>query len=189
MPKGTELSEATKSEGTVTGTPATEATTKTSQEEASAALIASLTRILAGWTAPEFLTAVAAREGVELDPGAITMVTILSHEGPLRPSTLATNMVTGASNISKIASRLLAAGLIARIPDPSDARAQLLELTPSGKQVAKALVHAGNGMVDELLDGWSATERSDFTTLLSKFEASTIRFAAGLENGPGTSEN
>lgn len=172
------------------GIPFTDSLANTRQE-ASAALIASLTRILAEWTAPDFLTAVAAREGVKLPPGAITMVTILSVEGPQRPSALANSMVTGASNVSKIASRLLVAGLIARIPDHRDARAQLLELTAKGKQAAKSLVRAGNGLVDELLEGWSATERRDFTMLLRKFEASTISFTAvidqsGQKNDPAS---
>ena len=146
----------------------------------SAELIATLTRVLAEWTAPDFLTAVAAREGVDLDPGAITMVTMLSREGPQRPSQLATNMVTGASNISKITARLTAAGLARRVQDPRDARAQLLELTRSGEQVAAALVRAGTGLVDDLLNGWDDTDRTDLARLLKKFEGSTIALADGL---------
>ncbi|GAA4661599.1 MarR family winged helix-turn-helix transcriptional regulator [Arthrobacter cryoconiti] len=146
------------------------------------ALITSLTRVLAEWTSPDFLTAVAAREGVDLDPGAITMVTILARGGAQRPSRLAENMVTGASNISKILARLTAAGLARRIPDPSDARAQLAELTGPGHQVARAFVRAGNGLTDELLAEWSDTDRNDFTRLLAQFEKSTIAFAAHLSS-------
>ncbi|MFQ4147880.1 MarR family winged helix-turn-helix transcriptional regulator [Arthrobacter sp. LAPM80] len=153
----------------------------------SAALIATLTRVLSAWTAPDFMTAVAAREGVELDPGAITMVTILSKDGPQRPSYLAAEMMTGASNISKISARLTAAGLLQRIPDPSDARAQLLELTAPGKKIAVALVRAGAGLVEELLRGWDTTDRLDLVRLLKKFEGSTITFSAGL--GPATAAN
>ncbi|MDQ6740820.1 MAG: MarR family winged helix-turn-helix transcriptional regulator [Actinomycetota bacterium] len=92
-------------------------------------LIVALTRILAEWTAPDFLTAVAAREGVSLDPGAIVMVTILSRQGASRPSRLAAQMVTGASNVSKIVGRLTEAGLAVRGPDPSEARVQPVHLT------------------------------------------------------------
>lgn len=149
-----------------------------------AAIIASLTRVLAEWTAPEFLTAVAAREGVDLDPGAITMVTILSKNGPLRPSRLATNMVTGASNISKILARLTKAGLTRQTTDPTDARALKVELTPAGHQVAAAFVRAGNGLIDELLDGWPKKERAEFAHLLAKFEHSTITLSARMANEP-----
>ncbi|ALO65763.1 MarR family transcriptional regulator [Arthrobacter alpinus] len=147
-----------------------------------AALIASLTRVLAEWTAPEFLTAVAAREGVDLDPGAITMVTILSHDGPLRPSHIATKMVTGASNISKITARLSKAGLVERVSDPSDARAQRVQLTASGHQTAAKLVLAGNGVVGDLLNGWPEKDRAEFTRLLARFESSTIMLSNRLGN-------
>ncbi len=148
----------------------------------SADLIASLTRVLAKWTAPEFLTAVAAREGVDLDPGAITMVTILSKDGPQRPSQLAGAMVTGASNVSKIMARLDAAGLARRVPDPSDARAQLVELTGSGRQVAAAFVRAGTGLVDELLEGWPDADRVAFLRLLGRFEQSTVALSTRIGN-------
>lgn len=150
----------------------------------SATLIAALTRVLAAWTAPEFMTAVAAREGVTLDPGAITMVTILAKDGPKRPSQLAGQMVTGASNISKISARLIAAGLAQRVSDPLDARAQLLELTSSGEHVSAALAQAGAGLVDDLLDGWSDADRLDFSRLLQKFENSTVALATGLVQAP-----
>lgn len=155
---------------------------KTAPDADGAALIASLTRVLAEWTAPEFLTAVVAREGLELDPGAITMVSILSHDGPQRPSHLATKMVTGASNVSKIVARLSTAGLVERVADPTDARAQRVELSTAGHQVAATFVRAGNGMVDELLDGWQENDRAEFTRLLSKFEESTISLSTRLGN-------
>ncbi|PYI64313.1 hypothetical protein CVV68_22230 [Arthrobacter livingstonensis] len=148
------------------------------------AFIASLTRVLGEWTAPEFLTAVAAREGVDLDPGAITMVTILANTGPQRPSQLAADMVTGASNISKIAARLESSDLARRTTDPADARAQQVELTAAGHRVAAALVRAGNGLVDELLDGWPQPDRAEFTRLLAKFEQSTISLSARLAGKP-----
>ncbi len=66
--------------------------------------------IMAQWTSPDFMTAVAAREGVHLDPASLVAVTILGSYGPQRPSVLAARMVTGASNISKIAARLQEAG-------------------------------------------------------------------------------
>lgn len=145
-----------------------------------AALIEALTRIISEWSAPEFLTGVVAREGVELDPGAIKMVTMLAAQGPQRPSGLARNMVTGPSNVSKIAQRLTAAGLAERISDPNDARAHQLALTKSGRHVAGAFVRAGNGMVDDLLNGWSEQERQELLRSLQKLEHATMTFAAQL---------
>ncbi len=150
------------------------------------ALLTSLTRIIGQWTAPDFLTGVVAREGVELDSGAITTITLLSADGPQRPSLLAHHMVTGASNISKIVARLTAAGLAERIPDPADARAQLIKLTPAGKRVADTFVRAGDGLVDDLLTGWSEQDRDDLVRLLQKLEKSTINFSDHLRTTHST---
>ncbi len=143
-------------------------------------LISALTRVLGEWTAPDFLRKVAAREGLDLDPGAITMITILANHGAQRPSALSENMVTGASNVSKILARLVKAGLVVRVGDPLDARAQLVKLTPAGQSVADAFVRAGNGLVDDLLHDWSEKDRLEFTRLLQMFEQSTISFSAQL---------
>lgn len=160
------------------------------------ALIASLTRIIREWTAPDFLSAVVAREGVELDPAAVTMITFLSTDGPSRPSALARKMVTGASNVSKVAARLTASGIVNRIPDPADARAGLVTLTPAGQRVAQSFVRAGDGLVEELLRGWAPEERTELVHLLAKLEQSTIRFSTQLranhippgQSAPGTTE-
>ncbi|MFC8304291.1 MarR family winged helix-turn-helix transcriptional regulator [Specibacter sp. NPDC057265] len=142
--------------------------------------MASLTRVIGEWTAPDFLSAVVAREGVDLDPAAITMITLLSFDGPLRPSTLATKMVTGASNVSKVVARLEASGMVDRISDPADARASLVNLTPAGHLVAQSFVRAGDGLVADLLQDWSPQERTDLVRLLAKLEQSTIAFSAQL---------
>ncbi len=150
-------------------------------------LISALTRVLGEWTAPDFLRKVAAREGLDLDAGAITMITILANHGAQRPSALSENMVTGASNVSKILARLVNAGLAVRVGDPVDARAQLVKLTSAGQSVADAFVRAGNGLVDDLLHDWSEKDRREFTRLLQMFKNSTISFSARLAKpGPNT---
>ncbi|PQZ89521.1 hypothetical protein CQ018_15260 [Arthrobacter sp. MYb227] len=141
-----------------------------------------LNSILAQWTSPDFITAVAACEGVMLDPGAITMVRILRAMGPQRPSALAARMVTGASNISKIAARLQDAGIIHKLADPQDSRASLLALTDAGQDTADALGRSGDSLVEELIGHWPAADKSALLRLVSKFEAETRRVAAELRN-------
>ncbi|WP_318242108.1 MarR family winged helix-turn-helix transcriptional regulator [Arthrobacter gallicola] len=145
-------------------------------------LIEVLNRLLAQWTAPGFTTAVAAREGVVLDPAALTLLSILNNAGAQRPSALSERMVTGASNISKITARLEAAGLVRRTPDPLDSRASLIALTEAGERAGKALRRSGNSLVDQLLEGWDARDRSDLVRLLSRFEAETQRVAGTLRD-------
>lgn len=154
--------------------------------EQNAALIEILNGILAQWTAPDFTTAVAAREGVVLDPGALTLLTILNNSGAQRPSALAERMVTGASNISKITARLEQAGLVGRSGDPMDSRASLIVLTEAGQRAGEALQRSGNSLIDELLEGWSAEDRSDLMRLLARFEVDSNRVAATLRDTQDT---
>lgn len=146
------------------------------------ALMSSLIRIVGQWSAPDFLTAVVAREGLLLDPGSITVITLLAGGGPWRPSGLARQMVTGPSNVSKILARLTTNGIVERIPDPADARANLITLTPAGTAVANTFVQAGDSLVDELLTGWDDTERHDLVRLLGKLERSTTALSAQLRS-------
>lgn len=144
-------------------------------------LIATLQSIIAQWTSPDFMTAVAAREGIDLDPAAIIAVTILGSEGPQRPSSLATRMVTGASNISKIAARLQDAGIAEKTADPEDSRASLLALTEAGSEIAATLVSAGDALAAELIGDWTAGERKELLNLLTRFEVETKRVAEGFK--------
>ncbi|MFD0658240.1 MarR family winged helix-turn-helix transcriptional regulator [Thermocatellispora tengchongensis] len=64
------------------------------------------------------------------------VVNQLSYRGALRPSELAQTLGTGRANLSKIANRLVEAGLIVRVPEPSDERSVLLALTPAAGRSA-----------------------------------------------------
>lgn len=153
--------------------------------EQSAELIGVLNGILAQWTAPAFTTAVAAREGVVLDPGALKLLSILNASGGQRPSALAERMVTGASNVSKIIARLEQADLVERTPDPADSRASMVVLTGAGQRAGESLRRAGMSLVEDLLEGWSAADREDLLRLLARFEADSHRVAAALRDERG----
>ncbi|GGE95346.1 hypothetical protein GCM10011313_17900 [Mycetocola zhadangensis] len=152
-----------------------------SEHPYSSIFLASLTSVIAQWTAPSFLVAITAREGIDLDSTSITAISILDRQGPMRPSVLADNLGTGASNVSKILGRLETAELIERRKDDADARAWLVHLTPAGAEVAAAFIRAGDGMLRELLDGWSEKERHLLTQLMQRLDASTRAFAATLD--------
>ncbi len=149
-----------------------------------AVLIETLNNILAQWTAPDFTTAVAAREGVALDPGALTLLTILNHIGPQRPSALAERMVTGASNISKITARLEQGGLVGRSADATDLRASLIGLTEAGHRAGRALQRSGSSLIGEVLDSWGPEDRSDLVRLLARFDTDSHRVAGTLRDTP-----
>lgn len=139
-------------------------------------LLDSLVRVMGLWTSGDFLAAVAAREGIDLDTPAIVVLTVVWRQGPQRPSAIAEHLSTGPSNVSKILRRLDAAGLTERREDPDDARASRVRLTEAGAHVARTFVAAGDALVDELLDGWSAQDRVAFAELMQRFERASESF-------------
>ena len=144
--------------------------------------LSSLTSVISQWTAPSFLVAVTAREGIDLDSTSIAAISVLDRIGPQRPSALADHLVTGASNVSKVLGRLEASNLIERRKDTADARATLIHLTPAGADVAAAFIRAGDGMLNELLDGWSEKEKHLLTQLTQRLDVSTRAFAAKINS-------
>ncbi|WP_320537056.1 MarR family winged helix-turn-helix transcriptional regulator [Pseudarthrobacter sp. IC2-21] len=154
--------------------------------EENAGLIRALRGILAQWTAPEFITAVARREDLHFDPGALKILTILNSFGAQRPSALASRMVTGASNISKITTRLAQARMVERTSDPRDSRATLIGLTESGRRAAISLERSGNSLVVDLLGSWSPADRNELLRLLTRFEIESHRVAALMTVGTAT---
>jgi DNA-binding MarR family transcriptional regulator len=139
-------------------------------------LLDSLVRVLGLWTSGDFLAAVAAREGVDLDTPAIVVLTVVWRQGPRRPSAIAEHLSTGKSNVSKILRRLDDAGLTERREDPDDARAARVHLTEEGARVARTFVEAGDALVDELLAGWAPEDRVVFAQLMRRFEGASQEF-------------
>lgn len=149
-------------------------------------LVASVTHLIGTWTGADFIASVARSEGVDIGNPSIVVITLVANGGPQRPSALSDALVTGASNVSKILSRLERDGLVERRADPLDARASLVHLTERGDDVARALVRAGDRLIDDLLADWTEADRSDFTRLMTKFDASSTAFAAGTQNPANT---
>jgi len=85
---------------------------------------------------------------------------------PSSMSSLANHLACDASNVTGIADRLAAAGLLSRVPG-ADRRITLLQLTPEGRAVRADLadrVAQGSTVMAKLDDG----ERRHLTRLLTK---------------------
>jgi len=129
--------------------------------------IASLVRIVTVWTSDAFQELLVGRP--ELPPQALTAIHLLSARGAHRPAQLAATLHLSAAGTSRLVEGLAAAGLVARVPDETDARATLVGLTAEGASFARELVLVGDRLADELMAGWSATDRASFTSLAHRF--------------------
>lgn len=80
-------------------------------------------------------------------------------------------MVTNG-NVTGLIDRLVTEGLVARQPSPRDRRAQLVRLTPAGKQAFDAMIPKHQDFIAERFDGLSRAELADLHRLLGKLKTS-----------------
>lgn len=80
-------------------------------------------------------------------------------------------MVTNG-NVTGLIDRLVTEGLVARQPAPHDRRAQLVRLTPAGKQAFDAMIPKHQAFIAERFDGLSRAELAELHRLLGKLKTS-----------------
>jgi DNA-binding MarR family transcriptional regulator len=101
----------------------------------------------------------------------------LRIEGPpyrMSPSRLNRVLSLSSGGVTKTIDRLESAGLVKRMPDPSDGRGVLVELTARGRKMAAHIFDAGLRKYSETLDLLSRSERrrlvASLSTLLDAFD-------------------
>jgi DNA-binding MarR family transcriptional regulator len=114
-------------------------------------------------------TDVFARYGISW--GEYLVIAALRRAGPpfrMNPTTLFNSVILSSGAMTNRLDRLEEMGLIRRLPDPTDRRGRLVELTTKGRElVDKAVVeHLANEQ--RLLSGLGAAERKKLADLLRK---------------------
>ena len=94
----------------------------------------------------------------------------LERAGPegLTLGEVSRRMMVSNGNVTGIAARLVAEGLIARRPDPADRRAGTLRLTPRGRREFARQSAAHEGWIAELLAGLAPAEQAALHRLLGR---------------------
>jgi DNA-binding MarR family transcriptional regulator len=108
-------------------------------------------------------------DGLDLERAAYILLGRIAGAGPARLSALADDVSLDLSTVSRQVGALESAGLVARAPDPTDGRAVLVEATPRGLEVFARNRELWHDALRDLLAGWTATERSEFTRLFTRF--------------------
>jgi DNA-binding MarR family transcriptional regulator len=104
-----------------------------------------------------------------LDPATYPVLSGLARIGPVSASRLGELIGFDRTVTTRYASRLEAAGLLARSRDPRDARATLLELTPAGRAAASTVRRQLVGAIEEVLADWPKRDAERFAVALEKF--------------------
>jgi len=123
----------------------------------------------------------APRQHPAVDPSHYPVLFCLSG-APLRVSAVAESIHSDVSTVSRQVSHLVQHGLLEKIGDPDDGRAQLLSLSPTGREVIDKLVRGRGQWFGQLLASWSDEDVRAFDAYLTRFgddlEAFKTRVAA-----------
>jgi DNA-binding MarR family transcriptional regulator len=104
-----------------------------------------------------------------VDASGAAILGRLDELGPSRLSTLATVLCLDLSTVSRQVPALERHGWVVRQRDPEDHRAQLLELTPLGREVLADVRDSRNDVLRRLLPDWTDRELQTFASQLARF--------------------
>lgn len=106
-----------------------------------------------------------------LSRGEVGLLGALSAAGPdslLTPTILMRRLLLSSAGVTSRLDRMERAGLVRRLPDPSDRRGVLIELTPEGKRVMQEAVEANARDSQQFLSPLTEPERSMLDRTLRK---------------------
>lgn len=107
----------------------------------------------------------------DLTPSQYTLLTLLEPGDGQRLIALSDRLLVARSTITRLIDQMEAAGLVQRINDPDDRRAQRVALTPAGQAVLKHAYRAHEQSLEESLASLSEAERQALVVLLHKLRS------------------
>ena len=106
--------------------------------------------------------------GDEIDYSAIPILKLLSHQGPMRLSALASVLGLDASTVSRHVRQLEDRGLLERTEDPDDGRASRVAVSEQGNGCLAKGFETRRHVITHALDGISEAEREMLRDLLHR---------------------
>jgi DNA-binding MarR family transcriptional regulator len=146
-------------------------------------LLASLAEFAHQWNHPDFSADNIARVHPHVGVPGSRLLMVLATRGDLRPSDLAAELLTGASNVSKLLAHLEGLGLVERRTDAGDARVVRVHLTESGATVAAQIVAAGDRTIEYMTRDWTADEIRTHAAQTRRLAAAGRDYVRELRSG------
>jgi DNA-binding MarR family transcriptional regulator len=115
----------------------------------------------------------APRQHPAVDTAAYPVLFTLAAE-PQRVSTLAELVHSDVSTVSRQVSTLAAHGLLEKVSDPEDGRAQVVRLSTEGQELVARIQHTRNEWFATLLADWDHEDAADFAAHLERFGATLL---------------
>jgi len=104
----------------------------------------------------------------DLDGAAYGLLVLLDDAGPLRASDVVTRLGLDKSTVSRQVASLVALGLVDRVPDPDDGRAQVLSTSAEGHTRLSRLRDARRQRWEADLADWETTDVATLAQLLGR---------------------
>jgi DNA-binding MarR family transcriptional regulator len=111
---------------------------------------------------------------VGVDESTYPVLSGLARSGSTTASRLAEQIGLDRTVTTRHATRLEQAGLIARAPDPADARATVLTLTPQGRDAVTTMRTRLQQVIDDALSAWTPAEAESFARNLRQLVTALI---------------
>jgi len=114
------------------------------------------------------------------DPTTLDLLVRLdiAQEGSLRAVELCRQLMLSPSHVSRRLDRAEQAGLVNRVPDPEDRRAQRVSLSAEGRRVVTEFAPRLGEVVNEVTGGLEAREIDLLVDLLGRIEGAARRAAS-----------
>ncbi|MEU9457151.1 MarR family transcriptional regulator [Streptomyces sp. NPDC048277] len=119
-----------------------------------------------------------ATAGLLLDRAAVAILRQIAESEPMRPGVLAVRLSVEASHVTRQLRQLEQSGLVIRVPDPDDRRAQRVQITDAGVAVFGRVRDANRRGIQAALAGWSP---EDLRQLAALFRRMVHDFVANAE--------
>lgn len=125
------------------------------------------------------LSSTGGRDQTRVDLVDVEILRLLAARGDKRPSFVADEFGLTRTSISRRVSLLTQEGLIDQLPDPTDGRAMLLELTQDGRWLLEARDADRRALIDHLTSDWSEADRTLVARLLATLNERGREFLEG----------
>ncbi|MFC8303438.1 MarR family winged helix-turn-helix transcriptional regulator [Specibacter sp. NPDC057265] len=110
----------------------------------------------------------------ELQPMGYSALLLLSRGGTLHQASLPELLDTDKATVSRLIKQLEGLGLVFRMVDPDDARAQLVSLSAQGQQRYEVSMSVAHQLLVDRLSQWDVAEVRRFAELLSRLNEDPI---------------
>jgi DNA-binding MarR family transcriptional regulator len=109
-----------------------------------------------------------ADDGLDLGPAQYYALVNIDELGPIRMGELAKTLKVAESTATRVIDRLVEAGVVARLPDPSDRRTVSVALTPKGRGLLARARRRRSRIMAGLLEVLEPEERDQLVRLFEK---------------------